>query len=225
MEKASNVLSHPNSNVSNTGRERALLKAEFCFEEECYHWLENEQKRKFYLCHRLDSATSGLIVGSIEKNVSFELKKMFREHKIKKKYLAVTSGFLQFDKGVWKDSLVKKKIKGKIRVQRGKEVNSITKFKRIRNQSGGLNLNLIELYPITGKTHQLRVQCMLRKVPIVGDKTYGDFAVNQRVQKATKLKRLCLHSSKIEFTIQSKGEEITVNVESPLPRPIGRLLI
>ena len=84
MEKASNVLSHPNSNVSNTGRERALLKAEFCFEEECYHWLENGQKRKFYLCHRLDSATSGLIVGSIGKNVSLELKKMFREHKIKK---------------------------------------------------------------------------------------------------------------------------------------------
>ena len=54
--------------------------------------------------------------------------------------------------------------------------------------SGKMNLELLELGAVTGKTHQLRVQCMVRKVPIVGDKTYGDFATNRKVQKSTKIK-------------------------------------
>ena len=59
---------------------------------------------------------------------------------------------------------------------------------------------LLELQPKTGRTHQLRIQCANRGLPIVGDRTYGDFQRN----KALKGEALFLHSESVECPV-SKG--------------------
>ena len=99
-----------------------------------------------------------------------------------------------------------KKINGKLRVQPGKGSLAITKAWKMRERKGKVNFQLLELLPLTGKTHQLRVQCMIRKIPILGDKTYGDFSLNRKFQQATRIQRLCLHASQIEFNIEHEKE-------------------
>lgn len=226
IEKSTNVMSHPNRKPSSSKVEKTLLKSKFCFEQECYLWMnEKGEEERLHLCHRLDSATSGLIVGCLDNDLAKVIRKKFANREVSKSYLAITSGFLAVKCGTWKDPLIEKRIQGKLRVQKGGNQIAITKFRKIRSKSGKMNLELLELFPVTGRTHQLRVQCMFRKVPIVGDKTYGDFATNRKVQKSTKIKRLCLHSSKINFETSFNGNRISVNAESPIPRQMGRLLI
>ena len=51
----------------------------------------------------------------------------------------------------------------------------------------------MRLEPRTGRSHQLRVQCAKRRLPIVGDQTYGDFGLNREFAKATKSKPMTNH--------------------------------
>ena len=226
IEKSTNVMSHPNRKPSSSKVEKTLLKSKFCHEQECYLWMnEKGVEEKLHLCHRLDSATSGLIVGCLDHDLAKIIRKKFANREVSKSYLAITSGFLAVTRGTWKDPLIEKRIQGKLRVQKGGNQIAVTKFRKIRSALGKMNVELLELVPVTGETRQLRVQCMFRKVPIVGDKTYGDFATNRKVQKSTKIKRLCLHSSKINFETIFNGNRISVNAESPIPRQMGRLMI
>jgi 23S rRNA-/tRNA-specific pseudouridylate synthase len=78
-------------------------------------------------------------------------------------------------------------------------------------------LALIALEPRTGRSHQLRVQCAKRHLPIVGDATYGDFGANRAFAKATGEKRLFLHSleTRFEYVIGTKTFSFSAKAELP----------
>ena len=63
---------------------------------------------------------------------------------------------------------------------------------------------MLRMEPLTGRTHQLRVQCALRGIPIIGDKSYGDFSFNRKLSRASKTDRLCLHAAEIEFELKTE---------------------
>jgi 23S rRNA pseudouridine955/2504/2580 synthase len=86
-------------------------------------------------------------------------------------------------------------------------------------------LAIIRLQPQTGRTHQLRVQCALRGISIVGDKNYGDFTFNRKIARATKVDRLCLHAGEIEFKLVVDGVTINFFADSPIPRSMGKLVL
>jgi 23S rRNA-/tRNA-specific pseudouridylate synthase len=83
---------------------------------------------------------------------------------------------------------------------------------------------LIELKPLTGRTHQLRVQCAKRHLPIIGDATYGDFRRNRDFAKATGLKRLFLHSVETRLEYSRGGRRVAFRAEAPLPEAFGRAM-
>lgn len=224
IHKATGVLSHPNPNNSKS-RTRSLLIAKYNSEKECYEWNDSQGlSQKFYLCHRLDSPTSGVIIGALNPKVASLIKKEFSTRRIEKTYLAITQFNPKIKEGTWTDFLVEEKINGKLRVTRGKGPKCQANARFLQRKKGTTHLQLIELKPLTGRTHQLRVQCMLRKMPIIGDKTYGNFALNRRVQKDSKLDRLCLHASEIRFSINYESKTIEFYCESPLPRIMGKIL-
>jgi glycerophosphoryl diester phosphodiesterase len=101
---------------------------------------------------------------------------------------------------------------------------AITHCKFIREDLNKAKLSLVELNPITGLTHQLRVQCAKRKFPILGDATYGNFAFNKRIRSASKINRLFLHCSKTELTINHNGKDIHFVAEAPLPDSFSSIL-
>jgi len=222
IDKAAGVLSHPNPNGKRNSRN--LLLADYISEEECYEWMDPKgQTHRFYLCHRLDSPTSGIIIGSSDSETATLIKEKFANREVRKTYHAVTRFNPKAKEGHWVDRLIEKRVDGKLRVERGNGPTCKANVRFLRKKKGENHLQLIELRPSTGRTHQLRVQCMLRKIPIVGDKTYGDFSLNRKVKRESKLDRLCLHASNIEFSIRKKGQEINFTCESPLPRLIGKV--
>lgn len=223
INKAPGVLSHPNPNFK--GKSHSLLLAKYKQEHECYEWKDQASKtNKLYLCHRLDSPTSGIIIGTSTHDLALLIKKKFSSREIQKTYLAITQYNPQAKEGIWTDHLVEEKIEGRLRVVRGNGPKCQAKVRFIQTKKGENALQLIELKPLTGRTHQLRVQCMLRKMPILGDKTYGNFSLNRKVKKESKLERLCLHASEIRFSIKHNNEKIDFYCESPLPRTLGKIL-
>ena len=224
IEKACGILSHPNRNGEN---KRVLLHSSYDFDLEKYHWVDAKgNEREFYLVHRLDSATSGLILGVSSFNVAEKLKAAFLNRDVKKTYFAIVAHNGRPVRPIWKDFLQKNPSKGKIRVTSGKTgdsaITSVSMQRKTPTRFG--NLALLELKPKTGRTHQLRVQCANRKLPIIGDRTYGNFELNRKISKATKVQRICLHASQISFSIKVNGESIQWEAESAMPRAFARLL-
>lgn len=110
--------------------------------------------------HRLDAATTGLLLVAKTRTAQIDLGQQFEQHSIQKIYRAVVVGHLA-EQGLI-DSPVDKK-------------GAITKFKTIKkvNSIHRGNLTLVELYPQTGRRHQLRKHLAGLDCPILGDLLYG----------------------------------------------------
>lgn len=188
VNKPPGLLSHPNDKNS---IKNSVVRAEFDKQDECYQWSEN----KIYLCNRLDSPTSGILIFATNAKIKGYLDQLFKDNKVKKTYYALVKGSIRQKNDLWQDKLKTQKGKNLRTDKSNQGFESKTKVSVIKSTfKTPIPLSLLELQPLTGRTHQLRVQTSLRKVPIIGDKTYGDFKANRLLEKTLKLKRLCLHA-------------------------------
>ena len=89
---------------------------------------------------------------------------------------------------------------------------------------GELKLALLRLEPKTGRSHQLRVQCARRLLPIVGDQTYGDFRRNRGFAKTAGTKRMFLHSFATSFDYAFRGQQLRFAATAPLPDEFEKFL-
>jgi 23S rRNA-/tRNA-specific pseudouridylate synthase len=80
---------------------------------------------------------------------------------------------------------------------------------------GNFRYSLLQLHPLTGRTHQLRFQCASRGVPIAGDRIYGNFAFNKAFHNITKNGKLQLLSAKISFTSVINGQHFFFQATTP----------
>lgn len=225
FDKASGVKTHPNSEQK--APSRTLLRCRYDLAQEKYSWIDRKgNHREFFLVHRLDSPTSGVIVGSQNRKLAEELKNLFARQQIFKAYYALVKCNARIKEGVWSDLLEKSVHGSHIRVSSAnKGVTAITEVKMLKAfQSACGALALIELRPKTGRTHQLRVQCAKRNLPILGDRTYGDFSLNRNLEKNFKLKRLCLHSANVSIKATLLNEAIDWKAEAPIPEIFRRII-
>ena len=199
--KPCGIRSHPNDNEI---CRQALLEAPYVSEKEAYKVGE----KYIYLLNRLDSPTSGLLLLSTNFETAQQVRALFKAHRVQKIYHAIVKGFFPKKPLIWRDCLDVQHKGAYVRTRRTKDRGMWAKTKvrflkiiRLQNET----LNLIELQPLTGRTHQLRVQCAARGFSILGDRTYGDFAWNKRL----KAERLYLHAEKVSFNL----EEITFEAE------------
>ena len=199
--KPCGVRSHPNGNEI---CRQALLEAPYIPEKEAYKIGENY----IYLLNRLDSPTSGLLLLSTDFETAQQVRALFKAHRVQKIYHAIVKGFFPEKPLVWRDCLDIQHKGAYVRTRCTKDRGMWAKTKvrllkiiHLKNET----LSLIELQPLTGRTHQLRVQCAARGFPILGDKTYGDFRWNKRL----KAERLYLHAEKVSFNLR----EITFEAE------------
>ncbi|MFQ3670956.1 MAG: RNA pseudouridine synthase, partial [Verrucomicrobiia bacterium] len=200
LEKPEGVLTHPNVQAD---ERRSLLVCHYDRKGECYRWGRDGRER-LWLAHRLDGATSGLLVASREVGLAERLRQAFAERRVGKSYLALVFGPGPERWVTWRDPLVTERTGGQMRSRilgRGAAVAAaVTQARCVkRGRTAGLVVSLLELEPETGRPHQLRVQCAARDWPIVGDGTYGDFAANRSWAKAGRGKRLMLHAWKVRL--------------------------
>ena len=158
------------------------------------------------LLHRLDKETSGCII--ITK--SYESLKIFQK-KIKNK--EINKKYLCLVKGRWNAKI--KKSTHKL-TRDSKTVDAETRFKVIKYYK---NSTLLEAELITGRYHQIRKHCEMLNHPIIGDKKYGDRALN-KLYKEKGLSRIFLHASLIKFYLNKE-----IIVECPLPIELESFLI
>lgn len=129
------------------------------------------------LCHRLDSVTGGLLLFALDDIHAGAMETVFREHLIRKTYIAVVKGPMGSVSGKMTDRLIVDKSSSFVRISREKDkgLYAETEWKLLQNGDKAL----LELNPVTGRTHQLRVQLASRRHPILMDDKYGDRQFNR----------------------------------------------
>lgn len=215
LDKPAGVLSHPNK-ASETNR--AVLTANYDSDKQAFKVRLSENESTYvYLLNRLDSATSGLILLTLNERARPSILKAFEEKKVSKTYEALVFGMPQKGNPIWRDRLSKKKAEGGVRAESGGGLSAETKLIRTKPIPGMPLLSLLTLMPLTGRTHQIRIQTAKRHVPIVGDRTYGDFQKNKSIAKTKGIKRLCLHCISTEFSYSHLGRTYKFAAKSPSP--------
>lgn len=217
LEKPHGLLSHPNPGRGKGRDGPTLLEADYDMSGEFYHWRADGESRRAWLINRLDSPTSGVILVATNEDVAKRVKDLFLRRRVLKTYRAIVIGKPASLPNVWTDRLAKVS-KGKgVRMVSGKELEARTRIKILRHDPNGANLTLMELEPLSGRTHQLRVQCANRGFPILGDRTYGKFSVNRRIAAAIGTRRMFLHSSSIRFEFVLHGQAVRFAAASAMP--------
>lgn len=152
------------------------------------------------IIHRLDRDTSGVLIGARTEAAAKLLARQFAERKAKKTYTAVLSGHLKqkeatielpIDRNPSAPSTFRVDPKGKM---------AVTHYKVLAEND---NESLVELRPVTGRTHQLRVHMAYLGAPIKGDRVYGRAS-----------DRLYLHAKSLEITIPTSDRRVFT---APLP--------
>jgi RluA family pseudouridine synthase len=161
--------------------------------------------------HRLDMETTGVMLLGKSNQFTQNLMDQFRERTTKKVYHAICFGIpekkqFQLDCQL---SVIDKKTRTVRVIQNGGK-NAVTDF-RVIGKSLEHNMSLIECHPITGRTHQLRVQLSYLGFPIVGDKKY----INRKIEMPAELSDVhtaghYLHARYLAFHNPETGEAVQV---------------
>ncbi|MEK7555601.1 MAG: RluA family pseudouridine synthase [Patescibacteria group bacterium] len=170
----------------------------------------DEPKIRPGIVHRLDKDTSGVILIARNQDYFNYLKKLFQERKIKKTYLALVWGKLEPKTGIIKKPISLKTGTIKRTVWKGgltKEAITEYKVKKYFKKDGQ-DFSFVEVFPKTGRTHQIRIHLASIGHPIVGDALYG------HKENPFGLARQFLHAESVEFNTDD-GKRIKIEAELP----------
>lgn len=124
------------------------------------------------LVQRLDRPVGGIMIFGKTSKASSRMTEMIKQHKFKKKYLAVVRGILKEKEGTLNDYLLKEENGNTIVTTESKGKYSTLKYKVLKENQKN-NLSLVEVELLTGRHHQIRVQFASRNHPLYGDQRYG----------------------------------------------------
>lgn len=159
------------------------------------------------IIHRLDRDTSGVIMGARNPETASLLQRQFSERKTKKTYYAVVDGMPKQHEALIDLPIARNpNAPSTFRVD-GNGKSAQTAYKVLKTDG---KHSLVELRPVTGRTHQLRVHMAYLGTPIHGDKVYGKQS-----------DRLYLHAASLEITIPTSDRRI---FEVPVPDEFDKLV-
>jgi len=170
------------------------------------------------IVHRLDQGTTGVLLVAKTEGTQNLLSSMFKNRTIKKSYQAVTYGKMNLsgtiDSPIGRDRKDRKKISSKTQKARP----ALTQWKSIERFQ---HFTHVALFPLTGRTHQLRVHLSENGFPIVGDPTYGKGKVKGSLipepipQVISQLDHTFLHAFSLEFTHPITNAPIAITAPPP----------
>lgn len=170
------------------------------------------------IVHRLDKDTSGVLLVAKNQKAFEYLKEQFQNKEIKKSYIALVDGIVKKDKGIIDLAIGKSKKDFRKKLAGGKMIGktreATTEYKVIKRF---LEHTLVEAYPKTGRTHQIRVHLKALGHPIVCDKLYGF----KKAKCPFGLNRQFLHAGSLEFNLPSGGR---IKLEAILPSDLQNAL-
>lgn len=187
--------------------------------------LEAQLGRKVWVVHRIDRDTSGVLLFALDAGTHRTLSMAFENGKIEKRYLALVEGVVA---GPWtaEQALVPAR-RNRMRVARPAETGkaAVTRFSVRRHWR---NVSLVEAFPLTGRTHQIRVHLQAAGHPLVFDHQYGrDTPVLAETWGGPAgevvLSRTPLHAESLSFQWNGSTQTVTAEVPSDMARAITLL--
>ncbi|MBB6460824.1 pseudouridine synthase [Flammeovirga kamogawensis] len=209
INKPSGLLVHPSELTGNEG-DFAIFQ------------LRDQIGKYIYPCHRLDRATSGVLIFAFSSDATAQFQKLNNEDgEVEKRYLSLVRGHL----------LEEKLLTNHIKNRYDKVYKSAkTLIKPIQNVELDIPVgpyptsrySLVESRPYTGRTHQIRLHLRGENHPIIGDRRYGDHRHNNMMLEKFKLDRLWLHASSYSFVHPYTKKMVCV--KSSLPQDFSQIL-
>lgn len=159
-----------------------------------------------YPVHRLDRATSGVLVFTLDSETAAIVHGAFERGEVRKRYVALV-------RGVPPEQIV---VDHPVpRSEKGERVPAVTEVRRLHVLEG---YAVVEARPRTGRLHQIRRHLRHLAHPIIGDVTYGDGKHNRAFRTRYGLHRLALHASELELAHPVTGERLVLG--APLPEDL-----
>lgn len=173
-----------------------------------------------YPLHRLDRPTSGVLLFALSPEVAQAMGQQFEQHTIQKTYWAIVRGYINPEGTIdhpLKPTADFKSDKRRIALKPAQE--ALTEYQRLGtleapycvDQHPSSRYSLVELYPKTGRKHQLRKHMKHISHPIIGDPKYGKSKHNYFFQSHFNCHRLLLAATGLRFTHPSSSQTITIN--------------
>jgi 23S rRNA pseudouridine1911/1915/1917 synthase len=173
------------------------------------------------IVHRLDKMTSGLVIVAKHDAAHRRLSEQFKSREVHKTYVALVHGRMASDSGqvtkpVGRDPVRRTRMKtGGIAAR-----DALTKYRVLRRYA---HFTLVEVQPLTGRTHQIRVHLASLGHPVVGDTTYGaPGKLRLGDREETTLPRTFLHAARLAFTHPITGKPL--EFEAVLPEDLSTML-
>jgi tRNA pseudouridine65 synthase len=164
-----------------------------------------------YPVHRLDRATSGVLVFALSQDAARRVGVSFQEGGVEKRYLALVRGVPPDSARV--DHPLSQEEEHKPPQPACTEVRTVARYGRYA---------LVEAMPETGRTHQIRRHLKHLACPIIGDVRYGKGEHNRWFRTQYAFHRLALHATKLSLDDPATGERVTIH--APLPEPFATVL-
>ena len=166
--------------------------------------------------HRLDRATSGIVLFALNPTTADELAKLFRERKVAKTYVALVRGHTPEVGEI--DKPLRKNFENKNSPYR----DALTRYRRIATaelpfavgQYATARYSLIEVTPLTGRQHQIRRHMASISHPVIGDTTHGDGRHNLFIRQKYGIFRLLLHASQIDLVRENDVTQTSIHSDS-----------
>lgn len=199
VDKPAGMLIHPSRNRI-TGTLANLVQG---------HYAARGETAAFHPLTRLDRDTFGIVLVA----KSAHIHALLQQQKPRKTYEALTFGGPEADAGMIDEPIARKELPSLLREIRPDGKPSITRFRVLER---GKHICRLELEPVTGRTHQLRLHCAYMGYPILGDPQYGSAASMAFSEEKGYQTQLLLAKS-LQFTHPITGEEMHLQSSLSLP--------
>jgi tRNA pseudouridine32 synthase/23S rRNA pseudouridine746 synthase len=186
--------------------------------EDYFDALKFELPHAPWLAHRLDRDTSGCLILGRQKKALTRLGRLFESGSVKKTYWAIVHGGPKEDHGIIDGYLEKIKTpQGWYMKVSGENENAQTAITEWKVLNRGDGWTWLELYPKTGRTHQIRIHCQSLGCPVIGDWVYGPPAKEDEI-----LPLLHLHARAVDIPLY-EGQP-PLHIEAPAPEHMAQKL-
>lgn len=189
-------------------------------EQACFELLRDQLDRSIYPVHRIDRATSGVVIFALDSDAAARLSDLFRAHLIRKAYLAVVRGFVEI-RGALDDPLKRESGNDTREALTDFRREAIVELHAAVGRYSTARYSLVRALPRTGRHHQIRRHFAHASHPVIGDTKHGDSAHNRFFRDALGVDRLLLMATDLIFSHPFCGT--TIRVHAPLPVEINRL--
>ncbi|MBW8002096.1 MAG: RluA family pseudouridine synthase [Planctomycetes bacterium] len=177
--------------------------------------MEAKAVSELRLVHRLDKATSGVMILAKNAKTQSKYSSYFEKRLVKKTYLALVSGYVAKDRGSINARIIRdSKRPGQMHLTRKRGKGAQTRWRLLANFG---SMSLLAVQPVTGRTHQIRIHLPSIALPLVIDPLYGNkgglllsdfkrgYNLGKGRQEKPLIERLTLHAYQLEFTEKQEG--------------------